>query len=327
MKILVIGGAGYIGSHIVRTLLDKNYTVTVYDNLSSGRRENLFDDARFVKGDILEYNLLRDTMQSGFDGLIHLAALKAAGESMVEPEKYSVNNIAGTINILKATSECDIRRFVFSSSASVYGEPQYLPIDEKHPTNPENFYGFTKLETERLLDWYDRLKGIKYASLRYFNAAGYDIKGRCRGLERNPENLLPIIMEVAAGMREKLQIFGNDYDTRDGTGLRDYIHVNDLADAHITSLEYLRRTNESLTINLGSETGITVNEMVESAREITGKPIPAEVTARRPGDTATVLASSSLAKEKLSWIAQCSDVHTLISSAWEVYKDVAGKRC
>ncbi|MFC1534179.1 UDP-glucose 4-epimerase GalE [Thermodesulfobacteriota bacterium] len=320
MKILVIGGAGYIGSHVVRALLDKGFSVTVFDNLSSGRRENLFEGAKFVKGDILDYPTLFAVMKNGFYGLVHLAAFKAAGESMVKPEKYSVNNITGTVNILNAASESGIRRFVFSSSAAVYGEPQYIPIDENHPTNPENYYGFTKLEIERLLAWYDKLRDIKYAALRYFNAAGYDIQGRIRGLEKNPENLLPVIMEVAAGKREKLQIFGNDYPTRDGTCIRDYIHVNDLADMHVSALEYLDKNKESLIVNLGSETGNTVMEMLEAAREITGRPIPAEITGRRPGDPAELFASSSLAREILSFQPQYSDVNTLISSTWEVYK-------
>ncbi len=325
MKIFVIGGAGYIGSHVVRALLDSGHEVTVYDNLSSGKKENLFNEADFIKGDILDWLLLENSMKRGFDGLIHLAALKAAGESMFEPEKYSVNNINGTVNILNAASKQNVKYFVFSSSAAVYGNPQYLPIDEKHPTDPENFYGFTKLEIERFLEWYDRIKGIKYAALRYFNAAGYDLEGRCRGLEENPENILPVVMEAAAGMREKVMIFGDDYDTRDGTGLRDYVHVTDLAAAHVAALNYLEKTGESLMVNLGSESGVTVKEMIENAREITGQPIPAETIDRRKGDPGTVLASSAFAKEKLSWTAKHSDVKTLISSTWDVYKDIAEK--
>ncbi len=320
MKILVVGGAGYIGSHVARALLDKGYSVTVYDNLSSGCRENIFDDEEFVEGDILDEKLLLKTMQQGFDGLIHLAALKAAGESMVEPEKYAVNNITGTIHILNAAATSEVKRVIFSSSAAVYGEPQYLPIDEKHPVNPENFYGFTKLSIERLLDWYDRLRGIRYVALRYFNAAGYDLKGRVRGLERNPENLLPVVMEAACGMRKKLFVFGDDWETRDGTGLRDYIHVTDLAEAHVKALEYVVGNDTSLMVNLGSEKGVTVKEMVEKAREITGQLIPSEVVGRREGDTAVVLASASYAKEMLGWEAKHSDVATLIASTWEVYK-------
>ena len=326
MKTLVIGGAGYIGSHVARILLDNKYDVTVYDNLSSGRKENLFnEEAHFILGDILDYNLLYKTLNDGFDGIVHLAALKAAGESMVHPEKYAVNNICGTINILNAASKCEVQKIIFSSSAAVYGEPQYLPIDEKHQTKPENFYGYTKLEIERLLQWYDKIKNIRFAALRYFNAAGYDINGKIRGLEKNPQNLLPKIMEVAAGMRDKIRIYGNDYDTRDGTGLRDYIHVTDLAIAHVKALEYIHQENQSLITNLGSETGITVKEMVDKAISITNQPIPVENTGRRLGDPAVVLATASNAKKILSWQPQFSDVDTLISSTWNVYKDIREK--
>ena len=321
MKILVIGGAGYIGSHVVRTLLDRDHRVTVFDNLSRGCRENLFDEAEFIEADILNFPYLFKSMKDGFDGVIHMAAFKAAGESMIEPEKYAINNITGTINILSAAWEFGVKCIIFSSSAAVYGKPHYLPIDEKHSTDPENFYGYTKLVIEQLLDWFDRLRGIKYSALRYFNAAGYDMKGRIRGLEKGPANLLPVVMETACGMRDKLLIFGDDYDTRDGTGLRDYVHVSDLAEAHVSALEYVKKTNESLIVNLGSENGVTVNEMVDRARKITGQPIPAEVVGRRVGDTDSVLASSDYAKKVLGWVPKHSDPDTLISSTWEMYKD------
>lgn len=318
-KILVIGGAGYIGSHVSRALLDKDYSVTVFDNLSTGTRENIFKGSDFVEGDILDYPLLLATMKKGFFAVIHLAALKAVGESMVEPEKYSLNNISGTINILNTASECGIRRIIFSSSAAVYGEPEYLPVDEKHPTHPENYYGFTKLDIERLLSWYDRLKNMRYAALRYFNAAGYDPQGRMQGLERNPQNLLPVIMEVAVGKRDMLRVFGDDYETRDGTCIRDYIHVADLADAHISALHYIEKQDESLILNLGSETGITVFEMLEAARNVTGRPIPSEVVGRRPGDPANLVASAKRARKLLSWQPLHSDVETLIASTWKAY--------
>ncbi|RKX75220.1 MAG: UDP-glucose 4-epimerase GalE [Spirochaetes bacterium] len=319
MKVLVIGGAGYIGSHVSRMFLDRGYSVTVYDNLYSGCRENIFPEAKFVKADILDYSTLEITMKGGFDALIHLAALKAAGESMSIPEKYALNNISGTINILNAASITGVKIIVFSSSAAVYGEPEYIPLDEDHPTNPENFYGFTKLEIERLLEWYDRLKGIKYAALRYFNAAGYDPEGRIRGLEKNPQNLIPVIMEVATGKREKLQIFGDDYPTEDGTGVRDYIHVTDLADAHIKALEYIHSHKESLILNLGSETGLSVLEVLETARKVSGKPIPAEVTKRRPGDPARLVASAVKAKGVLGWNPRYSDPGSLLSTTWKIY--------
>jgi UDP-glucose 4-epimerase len=241
MKILVIGGAGYIGSHVARELLDQGHTVTVCDNLSRGQRKNLFQESHFVHGDIIDYVSLSRTASRGFDALIRLAVFKAAGESMIKPEQYSLNNINGTVNILNAVLEWGIKNIVFSSSAVVYGEPQYLSIDEQHPKNPENYYGFSQLEIERLLFWYEKLRGIRYANLRYFNAAGYDVKGRIKGRELNPTNLIPVIMEAANGSRAEVHVFGNDYDTPDGTCIRDYIHVNDLADAHIKALDYINR--------------------------------------------------------------------------------------
>jgi len=320
MKVLVIGGAGYIGSHVSRVLLDRGHKVTVFDNLSSGCKENLFDEAAFVEGDILDTAELSKTMNGGFDALIHLAAFKAAGESMTHPEKYSVNNITGTLNILNCAAAAGISSIVFSSTAAVYGEPKYIPMDENHPLNPENYYGFTKLEIERFLDWYDKLKGIRYAALRYFNAAGYDAKGRVQGLERNPANLLPIIMEAAAGIREKLEIFGDDWDTPDGTCIRDYVHVSDLAEAHALALEHLVKTGKSFTVNLGSENGISVKSMLETARAVTGRGIPAVMAPRRAGDPAKVVASSSKAHELLGWKANSSNVETLISSTWNIYQ-------
>jgi len=320
MKVLVIGGAGYIGSHVTRSLLDRGHKVAVFDNLSSGCKGNLFDEAQFIEDDILDTAALSQAMGAGFDALIHLAAFKAAGESMTHPEKYSVNNITGTLNILNCASAAGIKAIVFSSSAAVYGEPKYLPMDENHPLNPENYYGFTKLEIERFLDWYDKLKGIRYAALRYFNAAGYDAAGRVTGLERNPNNLLPVIMETAAGIREKLEIFGDDWDTPDGTCIRDYVHVSDLAEAHALSLERLVSDGKSFIVNLGSENGISVKSMLDTARVVTGRPVPAVVVGRRAGDPVKVVASSAKAQELLGWRAVSSDVKTLIASTWSVYR-------
>jgi UDP-glucose 4-epimerase len=201
----------------------------------------------------------------------------------------------------------------------VYGEPQYIPIDEKHPANPENYYGFTKLEIEKFLGWYDRLKGIRFASLRYFNAAGYDPQGRVKGLEQNPANLIPIIMEAAHGLRKELEIFGDDYDTPDGTCIRDYIHVSDLASAHVLALDYIAKNEKSITVNLGSERGSSVLEVLEAARKITGKPIPSRVTGRRPGDPAKLTASAALARELLGWKTLHSDMETIIRTSWEAY--------
>jgi UDP-glucose 4-epimerase len=322
MKILAIGGAGYIGSHVVRTLLDKGHDVQVFDNLSTGSKDNLSPDTPLIIGDILNVEQIRNALKIGFDCVFHFAALKAANESMIIPEKYSVHNIGGTINLLNAIAEAGIRYFVFSSTAAVYGEPKFLPMNETHPLEPENYYGFTKLEIERILHWYDKLKGIRFASLRYFNAAGYDIYGRIKGLERNPQNLLPIVMEVAIGMREKLSIYGNDYDTIDGTCIRDYVHVNDLADGHARALDYIFKNNASLIVNLGSEQGISVKAMVDKAREISGEAIPAIIAPRRFGDPAKVVASSEKAFTTLGWKARYSDVSTLISTTWNIYKSL-----
>lgn len=320
MKVLVIGGAGYIGSHVVKELMKAGHKVTVFDNLSSGLRCNLFAQNEFIYGNILIQDDIEKAFAQNFDAFVHLAAFKAAGESMINPEKYSVNNITGTLNIMNAAVKYGCKKMIFSSSAAVFGAPDYLPIDENHPTHPENYYGFTKLEIERFMAWYDQLKGLKFAALRYFNAAGYDPEGDIRGLEQNPQNLLPRVMEVAAGMKSGMKVFGTDYDTRDGTCIRDYIHVTDLARAHVLALEYLVKNEKSLTVNLGTEKGTTVKEIIDAARRITGKEIPAEDVERRPGDPACLYATSKFAKEVLGWEPKYSDVDTLVSTTWEVYK-------
>ena len=319
MRILVIGGAGYIGSHVVKDLLANGHEVTVFDNLSSGHRCNLFPNAAMAEGDITDPEALRRVMQKGFDGVVHLAAKKAVGESMENPQKYAVNNLSGTINILNAMADNNIKYLVFSSSAAVYGIPQYLPIDERHPTEPINFYGFTKLDIEKLMNWYDRLKGIKYIALRYFNAAGYDESGDIRGLDTAPQNLLPIIMEAAIGKRDKLKIFGNDYDTPDGTCIRDYIHVSDLASAHTAALNYLQEKNRSEILNLGTETGTSVLEMLKAAEKVIGRPIAFEFAPRRPGDPARLTASAQTARQLLNWKPRHSDIDNIVRSTWAVY--------
>lgn len=320
MKIAVIGGAGYIGSHTVRELLDRGHQVAVFDNLSSGHRTNLFAEAQFWHGDIL----LPDQLRAFFaevkpEGVVHLAAFKAAGESMLKPEKYSTNNIAGSLNILNAATEAGVKYFVFSSSAATYGAPKYLPMDENHPTEPENYYGYTKLAIEQYLKWYDQLKGLRYAALRYFNAAGYDVQGRISGLERNPANLLPVVMEVAAGMRTKMQVFGNDFDTVDGTGVRDYIHVNDLAIGHALAFEKLQSGSASFVVNLGVNRGASVLEVIQMAERVTGRTVAHDIVGRRAGDPAEVVADPRLAKELLGWQAQHSDLHTLVDTTWKAY--------
>lgn len=319
-SILVIGGAGYIGSHVALTFLEAGYEVTVLDNLSSGRQINLFKEARFIHADLQNRHALADVFKDPYDGVIHLAALKAAGESMIVPEKYASQNLNGAVNLLEALSSSQTRIVIFSSSAAVYGLPQYLPLDERHPLNPINFYGYTKLEIERLLDWFYRLKGIHYASLRYFNAAGYDTKSRVQGLEQNPANLIPVVMEVATGKRDAVEIYGNDYSTPDGTGIRDYIHVSDLAQAHLKAFQYVLAQGESLTVNLGTGTGCSVTEVVKAARKASGKEIKANIVDRRPGDPAELYAKSEMAFKLLDWKPVFSSLDVIVSSTWKIYE-------
>ena len=318
MKILVTGGAGYIGSHVVLALCEGGYEVVVLDDLSSGNREAVDDRAEFIQGSTLNNDDLA-TALNGVDAVIHLAAFKAAGESMIDPGKYSQNNISGTISLLNAMITYEVDKFIFSSTAAVYGYPKYLPLDENHPLEPINYYGFTKLEIERILKWYGELKGLKYATLRYFNAAGYDPQRRIQFLEKNPANLIPIVMEVASGRREKMEVFGNDYDTSDGTGVRDYIHVTDLATAHVKAIEYLNE-NESIILNLATGESHSVLDVINKTKEISGKNIPYHIVDRRPGDPAELYAGTTLAFDQLDWKANHSGLKSLIETTWEVYK-------
>jgi len=319
--ILITGGAGYIGSHVVYELCDVGHEVTIYDDMSLGREENIDKRAKFVLGSTLDNQQLNKALNNkGFDAVIHLAAWKAAGESMEKPGKYAVNNIIGSMNLLNTVGDAGIKNFVFSSTAAVYGSPSYLPIDEKHPVNPANYYGYTKVFVEENLKWYSQLKGLNYVALRYFNAAGYDVQGRIMGMEKNPNNLLPIIMETACGMRDKVQVYGNDYDTIDGTGVRDYIHVNDLATAHVLALNYLVDKKKNLIVNLSTERGYSVLEAINEAKEITGKDIPYQIVGRRDGDPDTVIASFAKANKILNWKAKYSDLETILSTMWNIYK-------
>ena len=318
MKILVTGGAGYIGSHVVLALCECRYDVVVLDDLSSGNREAVDDRAEFIQGSTLNNDNVA-TALNGVDAVIHLAAFKAAGESMIDPGKYSQNNISGTISLLNAMITHEVDKFIFSSTAAVYGYPKYLPLDENHPLEPINYYGFTKLEIERILKWYGELKGLKYATLRYFNAAGYDPQRRIQFLEKNPANLIPIVMEIASGRREKMEVFGNDYDTTDGTGVRDYIHVTDLATAHVKAIEYLNE-NESIILNLATGESHSVLDVINKTKEISGKNIPYYIVDRRPGDPAELYARTTLAFDQLDWKANHSGLKSLIETTWQVYK-------
>ena len=321
MKIFVTGGAGYIGSHVVFELCDAGHEVTIFDDLSLGKEENIDKRANFILGSTLEKQQLTKALtDKDFDAVIHLAAWKAAGESMEKPEKYSENNIIGSMNLLNAIVDIGIKNFVFSSTAAVYGIPNYLPMDEEHPINPANYYGYTKVFVENNLKWYSQLKGLNYVALRYFNAAGYDVKGRITGKEKNPNNLLPIIMETACGIRDKVQVYGNDYDTNDGTGVRDYIHVSDLAVAHVLALKYLLENKKNLIVNLSTGKGYSVLEAINKAKEITGREIPYKIIGRRDGDPDTVVASFAKANRILNWKAKYSDLETILSTMWNIYQ-------
>ena len=317
--ILVVGGAGYIGSHVVKALRDAGRQPVVFDNLSTGLRENLFPEIPFIHGDLLIPEQVRTAMR-GIRSVVHLAALKAAGDSMLEPERYALHNLNGTVNLLHAAGTGGVRHFVFSSSAAVYGEPQYLPLDENHPTEPANFYGQTKLQIEMLLSWFSRLRNMRYAGLRYFNAAGYDPDGEVRGLEKEPNNLLPLVLETLLGWRENLEVYGTDYDTEDGSCIRDYIHVSDLADAHLRALNFLEEQDEDLVVNLGTSKGISVLEILDAAKKVSGMDLPVILSDRRPGDPAVVLASAEKAERLLEWRPAFSDVETILKTMLAAYR-------
>ena len=318
MNILVTGGAGYIGSHVVLDLLDSGHEVTVLDDLSLGFEKNVDVRAKFIRGSTLSEQDLKTAFSTGPDAVIHLAAWKAAGESMVHPGKYSINNIIGTLKLLMAMVDSGVQKMIFSSSAAIYGYPEYLPVDEKHRTDPINYYGYTKLAIEDNLRWYSRLKGISFVSLRYFNAAGYDSKNRVTEPEQNPQNLLPIVMEVAMGIRDKLKIFGDDYNTADGTCIRDYIHVSDLASAHTKAIQFLQREGKDLLVNLGTGCGHSVLDVVREAKQITKHPIPSEFVERRPGDPEELIASFEMATDVLKWTPVHSGLNHILHTMWEI---------
>tara|TARA_Y100001970_G_C14131211_1_gene801809 strand:- start:142 stop:1110 length:969 start_codon:yes stop_codon:yes gene_type:complete len=321
MKILMIGGAGYIGSHTALEAINQGHEVTVFDDLSTGFKENIHPSTNLFKGSTLsEQDLSKVMKNSDFDAVIHLAASKAAGESMINPSKYADNNIIGGIKLIKACVENGIDKFIFSSSAAVYGNPKYNPLDELHPKVPLNYYGYTKLLIEDNLKWFSTLSGLNYACLRYFNAAGYDVERRILTKENDPQNLIPIVMEVASRKRKKIYIFGDDYDTKDGTGIRDYIHVSDLAQGHIDALSYLLEKKENLVTNLGTGIGHSVLDIVNMTKKVSGKNVKFEISKRRPGDPSIVIAGSDKAKKLINWSPKYSDLNTIIKSTWNIYK-------
>lgn len=317
-RILVAGGAGYIGSHVQKQLLEDGFEVAVFDDLSSGDRKNILPGAAFIEGNILDKAALNAAIRQEIDGVVHLAAKKAVGESMVKPELYAENNISGSINILNAMAENGVKHIVFSSSAAVYGMPEYVPIDEDHRIAPINYYGYTKVAIEENLHWYARLGKFNYAALRYFNAVGYAADKSITGKERNPQNLMPIIMEAATGRREKFSIFGNDYDTPDGTCIRDYVHVSDLARAHTLALKKLMCSGESFAVNLGTGKGTSVKEIVDAAEKVIGRKLNYDYAPRRAGDPAVLTAKADRAGEILGWVPEYTDIEEIIRTVWNL---------
>lgn len=314
MNILVTGGAGYIGSIVAQELLTAGHIVIVYDNLSRGYRRAVPADATFVQGDIADRGKLdRLFSHFAFDAVMHFAAFTEAGESMKAPEIYFRNNAVHTLTLLEAVCAAGVKRFVFSSTAAVYGEPKLVPIKEDDLMLPTNAYGESKAMVERMLEWFNRIHGLHYASLRYFNAAGS--QGELGEAHRPESHLIPLVLQVALGMRKNISIFGTDYRTPDGSCIRDYIHVRDLAKAHMLCLEALS-THHRLIYNLGTGKGFSVREVISTVRQVTGHPIPAVESERRPGDPAVLIASPKKIKRELGWKTQHSELAEIIESAW-----------
>lgn len=318
MSILVLGGAGYIGSHAVNQLVSKGYDVVVIDNLLTGHKQAIHPKARFYEGDVRDKAFVQSVFKKeAIEGVIHFAASSLVGESVEKPLDYFNNNVYGMQILLEVMEEFKVKNIVFSSTAATYGEPEETPIRETTPTNPKNPYGESKLMMEKMMKWCDNAYGMRYVALRYFNVAGAKADSSI-GEDHNPEtHLVPIILQVALGQREALAIFGDDYDTPDGTCIRDYVHVEDLIAAHILALEYLKAGNESNVFNLGSNNGYSVKEMLEAAREVTGKEIPANIAPRRAGDPGTLVAASEKAKSVLGWNPQYTSVKDIIKTAWD----------
>jgi len=319
--ILVTGGAGYIGSHTVKLLVECGLDVVVLDNLSRGHRESVPEGVPFELADLLDYpGMLKAIKKYTFDSVIHFAAFTYVGESVEDPGLYYRNNVLGSFNLINAVKECNIKKFVFSSTCSVYGNPQRIPISENEPANPINPYARTKLIIEDILRDYDTAHGMKHIALRYFNAAGCSDDASI-GESHDPEpHLIPLIIYAAQGIKEKIWIYGDDYDTPDGTCIRDYIHVNDLADAHIQALDYMNKENKSDFINVGTGNGYSVKEMVDVARRITKREIKSEIIPRRAGDPARLVADNKKASDVLGWKPKY-DLDGIIETAWKWYEN------
>ncbi|KGM99700.1 UDP-glucose 4-epimerase GalE [Clostridium botulinum] len=321
MSILVCGGAGYIGSHMVAHLLENKKDVVILDNLSKGHKSALLG-GKFYIGDLQNQTLLNQIFtENDIESVIDFAAYSLVGESVENPLKYFDNNIVSTINLLEAMKNHGVKNIVFSSTAATYGEPKSIPIKESDGTNPTNPYGESKLAVEKILKWCDKAYGIKYTILRYFNAAGAHINGQIGEDHRPESHLTPIILQVALKQRDKIMIFGDDYDTLDGSCVRDYIHVSDLASAHLLALERLQSGSDSAIFNLGNGTGFSVKEIIDVTKKITGIDIPSEIAPRRPGDPAILIASSESAKKQLNWNPKYNSVETIIETAWNWHKN------
>ena len=322
MAILVLGGAGYIGSHTVYELIDAGKEVVIADNLETGHIEAVHPKAKFYQGDIRDRAFVDSVFDSEkIDGVIHFAANSLVGESMTNPLKYYDNNLCGTKVLLESMVAHGIDKIVFSSTAATYGEPERVPILETDKTEPTNCYGETKLSMEKMFKWTSIAHGLRFVSLRYFNACGAHVSGSIGEAHKPETHLIPLILQVPNGQREFISIFGDDYDTKDGTCIRDYIHVTDLAQAHILAMDYLMNGGENNIFNLGNGVGFTVKEVIDTAREVTGHPIPAKITPRRAGDPAQLIASSDKAREVLGWNPQHADLKEIIETAWNWHKN------
>lgn len=321
MSILIIGGAGYIGSHTVKYFIEQNEDVIIVDNLLTGHKEAVLSD-KFYNCDIRDKEALDKVFkENNIEAVIHFAANSLVGESMVKPYEYYHNNVYGMMCLLDIMKENNVDKIVFSSTAATYGEPKNIPILESDDTNPTNTYGETKLAMEKMMKWFDNAYGTKYVSLRYFNAAGAYFDGSIGEAHTTETHLIPLILQVPLGKREHISIFGNDYDTNDGTCIRDYIHVMDLASAHYKALEYLRKGNESNIFNLGNGNGYSVKEVIDVARSVTSHEIPAKLEERRSGDPAVLIASSDKARKVLGWKPEYDSLERIIEDAWRWHKN------
>ena len=320
MNILVVGGAGYIGAHTVLELISRNHKVVVFDNFSTGEKKNIDLAAKVYCGSILSKKDLKDVFDSySFDAVIHFAALKSAPESMNYPNSYAETNIIGSLNLIKTMLDFNVNKLIFSSTSAVYGEPIEPKINEDHPLNPINFYGFTKLQVEKNLEWFSKITNLNFVSLRYFNAAGYDNKLRIKIPEKNAPNLIPMIMKVLLGQKKYLKVYGGNYATKDGTCIRDYIHVTDLAIAHCKALDYIFENKKSISLNIATGFGSSVLEVIRKFEMISGLKLKYKIVTPRPGDPSTVISGTNYKKSPIGWFPSHSSLDQIIQSVLKMY--------